>query len=273
MKRPANPLTRPQTCSLGRNPGPGRGDAGATPGMKTLASEATPSRHEHSAVLQTHRVPAPVRHQYRGPPPRLSSQTPAVPSDALDGTQLSAACISSKAGPQAATFAKGRPSVTRDGVGCVGAAPVFGCSPGHSGCGHRAAQADGLNRPGREGGPRWDRHPYEELRGPGLTLPPPSRDEQLGPETEADAVQRPPQSRVPIRPASDVCAQRPFPLPARGQECFAPATERPVRWHCRPTRTHGGRGCSCRVSTASRCRTPLPRPPPMISRLTSKELK
>lgn len=31
-------------------------------------------------------------------------------------------------------------------------------------------------RAGREGGLRWDQHPYEELRGPGLALPPPRGD-------------------------------------------------------------------------------------------------
>lgn len=86
----------------------------------------------------------------------------------------------------------------------------------------------------------------------------------------ADAVRRPPQCRVPIRPASDVWARRPFPPPARGQARFARATEHPVRWHCRPARARGGgRGgaqLSARPHAAARRSPELPqRPTPFFS--------
>lgn len=72
-------------------------------------------------------------------------QPPAVPSHASDGTPFSAACVSPKACLRAAAFVKGRPSVTRDGVGCAGGHPSARVLTGHSGCTNRTAQADGSN--------------------------------------------------------------------------------------------------------------------------------
>lgn len=99
------------------------GAAGAIQGTGTLASEATPQWHEHSAIPQTRRAPAPAEHQPWGPPPHSASQTPTVPFYASDIAQFSAAFVSPKACLQAAAFMKERPSITRDGVSCVGGHP------------------------------------------------------------------------------------------------------------------------------------------------------